>query len=54
MRWIRHVARVEEMTNAYKIFVGKTQEKRPLGRTRSKRELNIRLNLMETGWGGVD
>jgi hypothetical protein len=27
------------------------EEKRPLGRPRSKREDNIKMNLQEVGWG---
>jgi hypothetical protein len=32
MRWEGHATRVEEKTNAYRIFVGKAEGKRPLGR----------------------
>jgi hypothetical protein len=32
MRLVGHVARVEEMKNAYKILVGKPEGKRQLGR----------------------
>jgi hypothetical protein len=34
MRWAGHVARMGEKRNAYKILVGKPEEKRPLGRPR--------------------
>jgi hypothetical protein len=34
MRRARHVARMGETRNAYRILVGKAEEKRPLGRTR--------------------
>jgi hypothetical protein len=43
-----------EKRNAYKILVGKPEEKRPLGRPRSRWEDNIRMNLREIGWGGMD
>jgi hypothetical protein len=33
-------------------FVGKPQWKRPFGRTRSRLEDNIRMNLREIGGGG--
>jgi hypothetical protein len=33
------------MRNAYKIYVGKTEGKKPLGRPRGKWEGNIRLDL---------
>jgi hypothetical protein len=31
----RHVARIEEMGNAYKIIIGKLEWKRPLGRPKT-------------------
>jgi hypothetical protein len=34
--------------------VGKPEGKRPLGRTRRRWEDNIRMDLREIGWGGVD
>jgi hypothetical protein len=30
MRWAGHVVHIEEMRNAYNIFVGKPEGKRPL------------------------
>jgi hypothetical protein len=35
MRWGGHVACMGEMRNAYKILVGKSEQKRPFGRSRS-------------------
>jgi hypothetical protein len=43
-----------EIRNAYKILVGKLERKRPHGRLRRRREDNIRMNLREIGWEGVD
>jgi hypothetical protein len=40
--------------NACKILVGKPEEKRPLGRHRHRCEDNIKLDLREIGWGGMD
>jgi len=45
IRWAGHVARLEEMRNAYKIFVGKPWR---------RWEDNIRMDLRETGWESVD
>jgi hypothetical protein len=45
---------MEEIRNAYKIFVGKYEGKRPLRRLRSRWEDNIRMDLREIGWEGVD
>ena len=38
----------------YRILVGKPEEKRPLGRPRRKWENNIKLDLQEVGWMGMD
>jgi hypothetical protein len=40
--------------NAYKILVGKPEGKRTLRRPRHKWEDNIRINLWEIRWEGVD
>jgi hypothetical protein len=37
VRWAGHVARMEEKRNAYRVLVGKPEEKRPLGRPRRGR-----------------
>jgi hypothetical protein len=42
------------MRNAYKIFVGKSEGKRPLGRPRRRWEYNIKMHLREIGLEGVD
>jgi hypothetical protein len=54
MRWEGHIARIWEKTNAYRLFVGKPEGKRPLGRSRRRLVNNIQMDLSETGWGGVD
>jgi len=41
------------MRNAYKIFVGKPEWKRPLGRPRHRWEY-VRMDLKEIGREGVD
>jgi hypothetical protein len=45
---------MDDKRNAYKIFVGKSEGKRPLGRPRCRWEVNNTIDLRETGWGGVD
>jgi hypothetical protein len=42
------------MRNAYKILVEKTEGKRPIGRPRRRWEDNIRMNVREIGWEGMD
>jgi len=54
MRWVGHVACTGEMRNVYKILVGKSEGKRPLGRPRHRWEDNIRMDLREIRWEGVD
>jgi hypothetical protein len=36
------------------VFMGKPEEKRPLGRPRHRREDNIKMYLQEAGCGGMD
>jgi hypothetical protein len=54
MRWMGHVERMGEKRNAYRLLVGKPEGKRPLGRPRRKLVGNIRMDIGEVGWGGVD
>jgi hypothetical protein len=50
MRWAGHVARMGEKRNAYRILVGKI----PLGRPRRRWVDNIKMDLRETEWDGMD
>jgi hypothetical protein len=54
MRWVGHVARMGEVRGAYNILVGRPEGRRPLGRPRCRWEDNIKMNLMEIGFGDVD
>jgi hypothetical protein len=54
MRWAGHVARIGELRNACRIFVGKPEWKRPLGRPRRRWVDNIKIDLREIGWDGMD
>jgi hypothetical protein len=54
MRWAGHVARMGEKRNAYRILVGKPEGKRPLGRQRRMWVNNIKMDLREIGWDGMD
>jgi hypothetical protein len=54
MKWTGHVARMGEKRNACRILVGKPEGKRPLGRPKCRWVDNIRMDLGEIGWGGVD
>jgi hypothetical protein len=54
MRWAGHVARMGEKRNAYRLLVGKSEGKRPLGKPRRRWVDNIRMDLFEVRWGDVD
>jgi hypothetical protein len=54
MRWAGHVARIAEKRNACRILVGKPEGKRSLGRPRRRCVDNIKKDLREIGWDGVD
>jgi hypothetical protein len=54
MRWAGHVARMGEKKNAYRILVGKPEGKRQLGRPRRRWVCNIKIDLREIGWDGMD
>jgi hypothetical protein len=45
---------VGEKRNAYRILVGKPEEKRPLGILRRMWDDNLRMDLRKIGWDGVD
>jgi hypothetical protein len=51
MRWAGHVARLGEGRGVYRVLMGKTEGRRPLGRSRRRWEDNIRIDLQEVGWG---
>jgi hypothetical protein len=43
-----------ETNNAYRILVGKPEGKRPMGRPRRRWVDNIRIDLEEIRWDGVN
>jgi hypothetical protein len=54
MNWTGLVARMRETRNTYRLLVIKPEGKRPIGRPRRRWVDNIKMDLGETGWGGVD
>jgi hypothetical protein len=54
MIWAGHIARMGEKKNAYRILVGKLEGKRPLERSRRRWENNIKMDLREMRWGGMN
>jgi hypothetical protein len=49
MRWAGHIAHMGDRRGAYRILVGKPEERRPLVRHRRRWESNIRINPREVG-----
>jgi len=54
MRWAGHVARMGERRGVYRVLVGKSEGKRPLGRPRRRWEDNIKMNLYKVGCEVMD
>jgi hypothetical protein len=52
--WAGYVTRIEEKRNVYRLLVGKSEGKRPLGRPRRRWIDNIKMDLLEIGLGVVD
>jgi len=45
MKWVGYVAYMGDRRGIYRVLVGKPERKRPLGRTRSRWEDNIEMDL---------
>jgi hypothetical protein len=54
MGWAGHVSWLGKERGVYRVLVGKPEGKRPLGRHRRRWEDNIRMDLQEVGYGGVE
>jgi hypothetical protein len=54
MRWAWYETRMWDRRNAYTILVGKPEGKGPVRRPRRKWEDNIKMDLREIGWDGMD
>ena len=52
MRQAGQVACMEEKRGAYRVLVGKSEGRRPLGRPERMWDDNIKMDLYEVGWGG--
>ena len=49
LRWTGYVALIEQSKNAYRVLVGKSEGKRPLGRPRRRWEDNFKMDFGEVG-----
>jgi hypothetical protein len=54
MIWARHVVCRGERRGVYRVFLGKPEGKRPLGRPRHRWLDNIKMDLQEVGCRGMD
>jgi hypothetical protein len=54
MRWAGHLARMGAKRNPCRILVGKPEGKRPLRRPRRRWVDNIKIDLGQIGWNGMD
>jgi hypothetical protein len=54
MRWVGHVTRMGERRGIYRGLVGRPDGNRPLGRPRRRWGDDIKMNLQEVTWGGMD
>jgi hypothetical protein len=53
-KWTGHGARMAEGRGVYRVLVGRAKGKRPLGRPRHRWEDNIKMDLRERGFDGVN
>jgi hypothetical protein len=44
---------MSSLLNAYRLLVGNSEGKRPLGRPRSRWADNVRMDFGELGWGSA-
>jgi hypothetical protein len=54
MRWAGHVARMGDGRSVYRVLVGRSKGKRPLGRSWLRWEDNIKIDLWEMGIDGAN
>jgi hypothetical protein len=45
---------MEEVRDVYRVFVGKPEEKKPLGRPKRRWEDNIKMDFQKVECGGMD
>jgi len=54
MRWASHVARMGQSRGVYRVLMGTSERKRPLGKPRRRWEDTNKMDLQKVGCGGVD
>ena len=54
LRLTGYVARTGDRKGAYRVLMRKPERRRPLGRSRHRSEDNIKIDVREVGWEGMD
>jgi len=54
MKWAGHVTRMGEERVVYRVFLGKPEGRRPMGRPRRRWVENIKMDLQVVGCGFMD
>jgi hypothetical protein len=54
MRCAGHVACLRDKRGAYRVLVKRPEGKSPLGKPRYRREDNVKMNLQEVRWEGMN
>jgi hypothetical protein len=54
IRWAVRVACMGGRRASYRILVGRPAGRKELGRPRHRWDDNIKIDLQEVGWGGMD
>jgi hypothetical protein len=54
MRWTGHVAHMGDRRSAYRVLGRRPEGNVPLERPRRRWDENIKMDLNEEGWGGMD
>jgi hypothetical protein len=54
LRWAGHVAQMGEKRYEHRLLVGKPEGRRPLRKPRCRWVDNIKMDLAEIGWSGVN
>jgi len=54
IKWTEYVARMGKKRAVYRVLVGKTERKSPLGRARRRWKDNNKMDLQEVGCGCMD
>jgi hypothetical protein len=54
IRWAEHVACIGERGDVYMVLVGNPERKKSFGGPKRRWEDNIKMDLQEVGYGGMD